>query len=76
MSAQDVYTDEQVAARYDKSKDYVQRKARSGTWPHLRIGRSICFTEAHVAAIDLMHEVKNQQSAAATSWGRKTRRSA
>ena len=27
-------------------------------------------------AIDLMHEVKSQQSAAATSWGRKTRRSA
>ena len=52
MSAQDVYTDEQVAARYDKSKDYVQRKARAGTWPHLRIGRSICFTEAHVAAIE------------------------
>ena len=63
-----------VATRYGHTKDYVLRLAREGRWPHLRIGRSVRFTDAHLVAIDAMHEVKAQSSVAAASWGRKTRR--
>ena len=65
-----------VAARYGHSKDYVLRLAREGRWPHLRVGRSVRFTDAHLAQIDVMHEVKASAATAAASWGRKTRRSA
>lgn len=74
--AADTYSDEMVAERYGKSKDYVQRAAREGRWPHLKVGRSVRFTDAHLAQIDAMHEVKAATAATAASWGRKTRRSA
>lgn len=67
---------DEVAERYGHSKDYVLRLAREGKWPHLRVGRSVRFTDAHLAAIDAMHEVKAQAATTSASWGRKTRRSA
>ena len=75
MSARNLDADD-LAERYGHSRDYVLRKARTGQWPHLRVGRSVVFTEVHVAAIDAMHEVKASAATAAASWGRKTRRSA
>ena len=63
-----------VATRYNHSRDYVLRKARDGQWPHLRVGRSVVFTDAHLIQIDQMHEVKAIAATASASWGRKTRR--
>lgn len=63
-----------VATRYGHSRDYVLRKARDGQWPHLRVGRSVVFTDAHLIQIDQMHEVKASAATASVSWGRKTRR--
>lgn len=67
---------EELAARYGVSRDYVMRKARLHSWPHLRMGRMVRFTDSHIAAIDAMHEVAvDPQIAIDRSWGRKTRRS-
>lgn len=74
--ATDTHSAQDVAARYGHTKDYVLRLAREGRWPHLRVGRSVRFTDAHLAQIDAMHEVKAQAATATASWGRKTRRSA
>lgn len=68
------FTADDLADRYGHSREYVLRAAREGKWPHLRVGRQVRFTEAHVAAIDAMHEVKATAATAAASWGRKTRR--
>lgn len=63
----------EVGERYGHSRAYVLEQARRGNWPHLKVGRSVKFTDAHLAAIDAMHEVKAKQSVAAASWGRRTR---
>ena len=64
-----------AAERYGHSRAYVLRRAREGHWPHLRVGRSVRFTDAHFARIDAMHDVKvTAKKAAEDSWGRKTRR--
>lgn len=75
MSAK-TYSAAEVAERYGHTKDYILRLAREGRWPHLRVGRSVRFTDAHLAQIDVMHEVKAQGATAAASWGRKTRKTA
>ena len=65
-----------AAERYGHSRAYVLRRAREGHWPHLRVGRSVVFTDAHLIQIDQMHEVKASAATASASWGRKTRKSA
>lgn len=71
------HTDREVAAMYGKSLDYVQRQTREGRWPHLKVGRSIRFTDEHLAQIDAMLSVAPAPDVEADrSWGRKTRRSA
>ena len=50
-SAGDLLTPEQVADRLGKSADYWARQARRKGAPHVRLGRSIRFTEADVAEI-------------------------
>jgi len=73
-------TDRELAARYGKSLYFIQEQCRTKRWPHLRVGQSIRFTEAHVEAIDnqLAVDVATTTDAlpAATSenpWGRKGR---
>ena len=47
-------TDRDLADRYGKSLWFVQSQCRAKTWPHLRVGKAIRFTEAHVEAIDAL----------------------
>lgn len=64
-----------VGERYGHTRAYALEQARKGKWPHLKVGREVRFTDAHLAAIDAMHEVKARQSVAASTWGRRTRAS-
>lgn len=42
---------EDVAAMLGKSPDWVKRRCATGEFPHLRVGRSIRFTAAHLDQI-------------------------
>lgn len=65
--------DKQVAERFDLTVDKLRRLCKSEGWPHMRMGSSYRFTEAHVAAIEAMSEVKPAPETPAESWGVKTR---
>lgn len=75
-------TDRDLADRYGKSLYFVQQRSREQAWPHLRVGKSIRFTQAHVDAIDALLEVPVTTAPAPTipqpsadnPWGRKGRR--
>lgn len=83
MSTFDLLTDRDIADRYGKSLWYVQTQCRAKTWPHLRVGKSLRFTPAHVDFIDALLEVPvATEPAPATPapsgenpWGRKGRKS-
>lgn len=71
-------TDRDLAAHLGKSLGFVQAQCRSKAWPHLRVGKSYRFTDAHVNAIASLLEVaaKTPESQAATGtpaaqWGLK-----
>lgn len=67
-------TDAQLARRIGKSQSFVQRRVRDRQWPHLRVGKSIRFTEEHVSQIRALLEVAPLKPAeASASWGRRTR---
>jgi len=76
-------TDRDLADRYGKSLWFVQSQCRTKAWPHLRVGKAIRFTEAHVEAIDALLEVPVSTEPAPTTpqpsdenpWGRKGRKS-
>jgi hypothetical protein len=42
---------DEAAARLGKSGDYWRRKAKADLVPHVRVGRTIGFTEADIDAI-------------------------
>ena len=67
------YDATEVGERYGHSRAYALEQARKGNWPHLKVGREVRFTDAHLTQIDAMHEVKATRSVAAASWGRRTR---
>lgn len=70
------HSPDEVADRYGVSNDYVMRQVRRHGWPHLKVGRSVMFTDAHVAALDAMYDVPvGPPVAVDLAWGRKTRRS-
>ena len=76
-------TDRDLADRYGKSLWFVQSQCRTKAWPHLRVGKAIRFTEAHVEAIDALLEVPattepapvTPQPDAHNPWDRKGRKS-
>lgn len=74
-------TDADLATRYAKSRYFVQEQCRAKRWPHLRVGQSLRFTEAHVAAIDALLEVESAEAdplpaaGKGNRWGRKGRAS-
>ena len=69
----DLFTPEQLAARYGKSRRWVLEQART-SWPHLEVGRTVRFTKEQVAAIDRMQTVTPKKTAEkhAADWGRLT----
>jgi hypothetical protein len=73
-SAPGIHTDLEVAARLGKSKWFVQEQCRLKRWPHLRVGKSFRFTDAHLERIEQLLEVQPTAAAkAAKSWDRRTR---
>ena len=70
---EDLFTPEQLAARYGKSRRWVLEQART-SWPHLEVGRTVRFTPEQVAAIDRMQTVTPKKTAEkhAADWGRLT----
>lgn len=74
MSADARYTPSDVAARYGVSRHFVEKRVREKKWPHLRVGKFVRFTDAHLEQIDALYEVPvAPEVAAQKSWGRKTR---
>lgn len=74
MSAGRTLTTQDIADRYGISEYQVKDRCRRGEWPHLRVGRLVRFTEAHVEQIDrILEKPVAQHVKAARSWGRKTR---
>ena len=68
----DLFTPEQLAARYGKSRRWVLEQART-SWPHLEVGRTVRFTPEQVAAIDRMQTVTPKRAEKhAADWGRLT----
>jgi len=76
-------TDRELAARYGKSLYFVQEQCRVKAWPHLKVGKSIRFRQAHVDFIDALLEVPATADAVPATpapsdenpWGRKGRKS-
>lgn len=79
----DLLTDRDVASRYGKSLYFVQEQCRLKAWPHLKVGKSIRFRQAHVDFIDALLEVPAATDPAPATpapskenpWGRKGRKS-
>ena len=51
MSTPMTYTTDDVARMLGKSRDWVRDAANTRKFPHLRIGKSIRFSEAHLQQI-------------------------
>lgn len=66
---------EEVAAMLQIERRAVLRRAGSGEFPHLRIGKQVRFTDQHIAAIIAAHEVATAAEPS-NPWGRVTRRRA
>lgn len=69
-------TPEYLADLLGVKRPYVMQQARI-RWPHVRVGRSIRFTDEQVAQIVAMSTVTPApEQERADEWGQKTRRSA
>lgn len=69
----DLFTPEQLAARYGKTRRWVLDKART-EWPHIEAGRTVRFTKEQVAVIDQMQTVtpEPKKKQHANDWDRLT----
>lgn len=56
MAAQ-FLTEADLAAELGETEDKVAEWRRRYSWPHVKIGRQVRFTEADVRAIAAMHHV-------------------
>lgn len=66
---------ESLASLLGVGRDYVMAKARDRSWPHVRVGRSVRFTDEQVAQIVALSTVSpSVQQQHADDWGQKTRR--
>lgn len=66
-------TPEDIAEHFGRNVSFVKAQAREGKWPHLRVGKLVRFTPAHLAQIEAMCEVPIQTTEpvpAAQAWGR------
>lgn len=70
MSA--LLSDKDLAERFDITVEKVRDLCRHG-WPHMRIGRVYRFSQAHLAAIEALCEVKPAPQSAAQTWDRVSR---
>lgn len=50
------YTPDDLAARFGLTREWVMARVRGGELPHLRLGRYVRFTDAHVAAFEAAHD--------------------
>jgi hypothetical protein len=66
-------SDRDVATHLGISWQQVQKRCRSGQWPHLRIGRRYLFKAEHIEQITALCERKPAEITAAATWGFKTR---
>lgn len=62
-----------VADRLHISERDVMARARTGEFPHVRIGRRVRFTDAHLQQIIADHEV-TAKAEPANPWGVRRRR--
>lgn len=62
-------TDADVAQRFNKSREFVQRQCKAG-WPHMRVGKSYRFTEAHIRAIEALCEAAPAPATPAKAFDR------
>lgn len=67
MSLQPTYSLDDVAPIIGKSAYWLASQARRQVIPHLRIGREVRFTEAHVKEIIDAAEIRPQASPSALS---------
>ena len=51
-------TTHQLADQLGKGPAFVAAQCKTGQWPHLRVGKSIRFTDAHVERIMALLEVQ------------------
>lgn len=65
-------SDKDLAERFDITVEKVRDLCRNG-WPHMRIGRVYRFSQAHLAAIEALCEVKPAPQSAAQTWDRVSR---
>ncbi|CCH77750.1 putative DNA binding domain, excisionase family [Nostocoides japonicum T1-X7] len=72
MTLEDLHTPDAVAGMLGKSRGYVMERAAKGEWPHLRIGRTVRFTDEHVSQILHLLEQTPRQPAEQPPdpWGR------
>lgn len=75
MSATPLSTPDDLAQVLRISARQVTRRAATGEFPHLRLGRAFRFTDDHVAQIIATHEVAAAREPE-SPWGRITRRRA
>lgn len=70
-----LHTPDDLAQVLQVSAQQVKRRAASGEFPHVRLGRAFRFTDEHVQQIIASHEVAVVVEPEAP-WGRVTRRRA
>lgn len=73
MSTTQLRTPDDLAETLRISPRQVIRRAATGEFPHLRLGRAFRFTDDHVAQIIATHEV-TAASKPEDPWGRVTNR--
>lgn len=61
-------SDRDLAEKFDKSVEWIQDRCRAKEWPHLKVGSSLRFTEADVAAIEQLCRVPVATPPVSAEW--------